>query len=118
VTAQRPHPRANRPFGVAVRPDSAELSGELDVTGVDELWAALDELVDSGCRLVTVDLADLDFLDAAGLGILVRAHCELVAAGGRLVLTGVRPAQHRLLEITGLDRVLAVRRPDPADPTS
>jgi anti-anti-sigma factor len=91
-----------------VRPDSAQLSGELDVTGIDELWTTLDGLVDAGGRLVRVDLAELDFLDAAGLGILVRAHRRLSAVGGRLVLTGVRPAQRRLLEITGLDRVLAV----------
>jgi anti-anti-sigma factor len=105
VTAQLPRPREDRAFGIAVRADGAELTGELDVTGIDELWTALDGLVEAG-RRIQVDLSRLAFLDAAGLGTLVRADRRLREVGGRLVLTGVRAGQRRLLEITGLDRLL------------
>lgn len=109
MTAQQPSVPHDRPFGITVRADGAELAGELDVTGIDELWATLDELFGTGCRQVVLDLSRLDFLDAAGLGVLVRADRRFRDRGALLVLTGLRPAQRRLLEITGLDRVLTVR---------
>jgi anti-anti-sigma factor len=112
VTAHR-----HRPFAVAVRSgtgsggsrDTADLSGELDVSGIHRLWDALAALREEGHRHVVLDLSDLDFLDAAGLGALVRADRVFRDAGAELVLTGLRPAQRRLLEITGLDRALLVR---------
>ncbi len=111
---REPHP--DRAFSVAVRSDTtppgasstAALSGALDVTGVEGLWAVLDELHRHGHRHVVLDLGDLDFLDAAGLAVLVRADERFRATGARLVLTGLRPAQQRLLELTGLDRRLDV----------
>jgi anti-anti-sigma factor len=117
VTAPRPAPRRHRPFAVAVRPEpgagpdrgAAELSGELDITGIDQLWQTLAALHRDGCAHVVLDLAELDFLDAAGLGVLVRGDRLFRDAGGRLELTGLRPAQRRLLELTGLDRTLVLR---------
>jgi len=106
----------HRPFAVAVRSEpgdgasggTADLSGELDVSGIDQLWDTLSVLHEQGHRHVALDLSGLDFLDAAGLGALVRADRMFRDAGSELVLTGLRPAQRRLLEITGLDRALLV----------
>lgn len=101
-----------RPFGVVIGSGAdhgtARLSGELDRAAVDSLLAALDKLYEQGFRRVELDLSDLDFLDAAALGTLVRAERRFRAADADLVLVGLRPPQRRLLEITGLDRVLTV----------
>lgn len=107
----------HRPFAVAVRSGlgpgpsdgAADLSGELDISGVHELWETLEALCDEGHRHVVLDLSELDFLDAAGLGVLVRAHRLFRDAGATLALAGLRPAHRRLLEITGLDRSLLVQ---------
>jgi anti-anti-sigma factor len=117
VTATPPTGRRHRPFAVSVRSEpgaaadrgAAELSGELDIAGIHQLWDTLSALHDEGYRHVLLDLGELDFLDAAGLGVLVRADLLFRGSGARLVLTGLRPAQRRLLELTGLDRTLAVQ---------
>lgn len=113
MPGQQPEPDRNRPFRVAVRSNAststAALSGELDISGADGLRDTLDDLHRRGHRLVEVDLSELDFLDAAGLSVLVRADRRFRDSGAELVLTGLRPAQRRLLEITGLDRVLTLR---------
>jgi anti-anti-sigma factor len=102
----------HRPFGVVIGTGddrgTARLSGELDRAAVDGLWTALDKLHEQGFRRVELDLSDLDFLDAAALGALVRADRRFRDADAVLVLTGLRQPQRRLLEITGLDRVLTV----------
>ncbi|WP_214404132.1 STAS domain-containing protein [Pseudonocardia lacus] len=104
----------HRPFAVAVRSElgptggTADLSGELDISSIAQLWDALSALCGEGYRYVVLDLSELDFLDAAGLGVLVRADRLFREAGATLALTGLRPSQQRLLEITGLDRALRV----------
>lgn len=92
----------------------ATVTGELDVHTADTLRARLTGLHESGFRRIVVDFAGVPFCDAAGLGALVSAHNNAAAAGAEIVLAGVRPAQLRLLRITGLHRLFVVH-PDVAD---
>lgn len=106
---QAPDP-ARRPFDIILCPDTtrsgAVLRGELDISGAGRLRAVLDGLRRDGYLEIVIDLGELDFLDAAGLGVLVRAHTEFAAAGGRVVLTRVQQRHLRLLRLTGLDGML------------
>jgi anti-sigma B factor antagonist len=48
------------------------LSGELDLFAAIQLRPRLDEAVDRGCTEFTVDATAVAFVDAGGLGMLVR----------------------------------------------
>ncbi len=94
------------------------LSGELDITTAS---AMRDALADAARRAVTgviVDLAEVTFLNAAGLGVLVGAHSRARHLPDGLRLAAVPPHALRLLKLTGLDRHLAaypaphIRRPE------
>ncbi|XRQ15880.1 STAS domain-containing protein [Actinomadura welshii] len=93
-----------------VRGDTAvvAVNGEIDLRTADTLRARLVELHGSGPRRLVADFSAVPFCDAAGLGALVAARNQIAAAGGEIVLVGVRPAQRRLLRITGLQRLFAV----------
>ena len=82
------------------------LHGELDVATGAPLRADLRRRFDEGERDVVIDLGDVSFIDAAGLGILVGAHRLYTNAGGSLRVRAPQRSVHRLLEITGLTRVL------------
>lgn len=86
----------------------AAVSGEIDLRTADTLRARLVELHASGPRRLVADFTAVPFCDAAGLGALVAARNQIAAGGGEIVLAGVRPAQLRLLRITGLHRLFAV----------
>lgn len=86
----------------------ARLRGPLDATTTPCLDAALDQIIRGGYRHVVLDLAELDFLAAAGLRVLVRADAELRATGGSLTLTNLSPSARRVLAITGLDTSLTL----------
>jgi anti-anti-sigma factor len=99
---------AHGPSGPRLR-----VAGELDIATAPQL---LDAVAATAGRspvagdVVHLDLADVSFLDAAGLDALVAAQ-DLVRAGGRrLRVTGVRPLALVLLEVTGLVSVLEVER--------
>ncbi|MBO2466206.1 STAS domain-containing protein [Actinomadura violacea] len=84
------------------------VTGEIDLHTADGLRARLVKAHAAGARRLVLDFAAVPFCDAAGLGALVGAHNEISASGGEIVLAGVRPAQLRLLRITGLHRLFAL----------
>lgn len=84
------------------------LGGELDIATAEHLIGVAGGLADADLQPLCLDLSELEFVDAAGLRAVLVVRRLVDARGGRLVLTGLRPLARRLLEITGLDRVLLV----------
>ncbi len=84
------------------------LAGELDAATAPELWAAIDRALAEGHQRITLDLADLGFVDSTGLGVFVRAGKELRAASGELVLRHPGERIAKLLQITRLEEVFVI----------
>jgi anti-anti-sigma factor len=83
------------------------LCGELDAAAAATCRGALMAAV-AACPLVIADLADLEFIDCAGLGALVRARNLARRADGDLMLAAARGRVHRVLTLTGLATVFTV----------
>ena len=84
------------------------LTGDLDLSsGGPVLEELLEECVESGAHVV-IDLSEVDFMDSAGLALLVKTERGLSAAGRRLVVTRPRPNVRRILEFTELDQRLVI----------
>lgn len=79
---------------------SVALSGELDLSTLDQLTDALDRSLDGTPELVVLDLRELTFLDSSGLRVMLGLHARLHDAGGRLVLVRGPRRVHRVLELT------------------
>jgi anti-sigma B factor antagonist len=87
----------------------------------------VDRLVAEGKTLVVLDLADVEQMDAMGLGEIVGAYQRARARGADLTLLSPPPRVGRLLSVTKLRTVIDVweggresRTPDPStrvDPT-
>ena len=86
------------------------LSGKLDVHTAADVRNALVDAVAAGAGELVLDLSALEAVDATGLGVLVGAHRRAQRAGRTLVLEDVQVPVARLLLVTRLDRVLAIRR--------
>jgi anti-sigma B factor antagonist len=83
--------------------------GELDFEGAPNLRLALIEAIDENPgRRVVVDLEGVDFIDSAGLGVLVGGLKRVRAAKGELVLVATGRSVVRVLELTGLTRVFEI----------
>jgi anti-sigma B factor antagonist len=84
------------------------ISGELDIATAPRLRDELMELINSGIRAVIVDLAQLEFIDSTGLGVLVSALKRFREHGGDMALQSPRPAALKIFEMTGLANVFAI----------
>jgi anti-sigma B factor antagonist len=81
------------------------LCGELDLTVVEPLRRRLDQLHLQG-RAVVLDLAELDFVDSAGIMLFVTAAAAARESGPELVLTPPHGEVERVLRLTGLREML------------
>lgn len=82
------------------------VSGELDLSTAPELSRSLTEILDQHPDDLTVDLANLRFIDSSGLALLAYTSKSLRGHNGTLHLVGATPPVRRVLEIVGLDALL------------
>ncbi len=82
---------------------TVQVRGELDIATADQAYEYLRDAVDSQDGPITVNLAELTFCDAAGLGVLARIAGHARRTGRSLRLTAARPELLRIMRITGMD---------------
>ena len=85
------------------------LRGDLDALTAPDLRNTLVEVIGDGARIV-IDLEAVEFLDSAGLGILVGGLKRARTSGGEIELVCTSRDVLRPLEITGLDRSFTIHR--------
>jgi anti-sigma B factor antagonist len=78
------------------------LRGELDPHTAPTLQRHIDSTVGADTKTLTLDVAGLLFIDSSGLRVIIAAHKDMEARGGRLVLRDPTVTTRRLLDITGL----------------
>ena len=87
---------------------SLKIAGEVDLASAPAFLASLRAATQDGDGAVVLDLAQVTFIDSAGIEQLVRAREE---SQGRIRLRALHPSVERVLEMTAL---LDCFRPHPA----
>ncbi|GAA1637970.1 anti-sigma factor antagonist BldG [Nonomuraea maheshkhaliensis] len=87
----------------ASAPTLVQLSGDIDIFTTARLRQRLIDTLGHSSGLLVLDLSQVTFCGAGGLGVLVGVQNRAQARGITLALTGVPPRVAWLLRITGLD---------------
>lgn len=90
--------------------------GQVDLATAPRLAAALAEAQSDGVAGTILDLTAVDFLDSAGIRVLVEAASLARQRGTALSVQGANGWVARVLEITGVDEYLQVVPAPPAGP--
>jgi anti-sigma B factor antagonist len=77
-------------------------------TRLSETEAMVQTLLDQGVRKLVLDLTHVDFVDSAGLGIIMRMFGESTERGGQFRISGPRDQVRRLFDITHTSAILSV----------
>jgi anti-sigma B factor antagonist len=85
------------------------VSGEIDISATPLFNERLADVIAAGDDDVAVDLAEVTFIDSAGLTVLVLARQQLGAAGRKLLIARPSAPVTRVLEIAGLDVVFDIQ---------
>jgi len=80
-----------------------DLHGKIMIgEGDDALREAITRIVDGGQSRIVLNLADVPYVDSAGLGEIVRCYTTVSRKGGRLKLLNLTKKIKDLLSITKL----------------
>src|SRR6266545_4487618 len=115
----RPGPRVDkrgiRPapaFAIEQLPGPADarvlrMIGEFDLAASDSFREHLATAL-AVVPNVMLDMEETEFIDSSMLKELLRGSEAAAGAGGRLVLTGMRPSVQRLFELTSISQLLEI----------
>ena len=84
--------------------DTIRFSGRLDTAQADKARS----FVDAHPELTTFDLAELEYISSAGLGVFLVAHKRLMRSGGGLKLVNVNNHIGDVLRYSGFDQLFHI----------
>ncbi len=87
---------------------SVVLAGRLDARNAQTVKETLKQLIDGGTTHLVLDLAQVPFIDSAGLAALVSALKLTRRVKGNVLLAGVQPQARTLFSLTMLDQVFTI----------
>lgn len=84
------------------------VTGEVDVSNANELREALDAALGQTSAGISVDLAQVAYIDSTGIGVLVGAATRSADAGVTFAVTNPQPNVRRVLGLLGVERQLNI----------
>ena len=86
------------------------VEGDLDVTTVSAVRRRIERLISAGCRRIFVNMADVGYVDSAGLGLILTELRRMRARGGLLSLINVSDQVYLALRRMRMLDYMPVRR--------
>lgn len=86
------------------------VEGDLDVTTVSAVRRRIERLVSAGCRRIFVNMADVGYVDSAGLGLILTELRRMRDRGGLLSLINVSDQVYLALRRMRMLDYMPVRR--------
>jgi anti-anti-sigma factor len=83
------------------------VEGELDLAVIGMVDREVERAEATDATLIELDLEKLEFMDAAGIGLLLELNARSEGNGRRLRITGAgSPQVRRVLDLTGVSEIL------------
>jgi anti-sigma B factor antagonist len=86
-----------------------ELTGHLNLGNeLMSLENAVKRLIDDGARKLVFDVTRLDYIDSAGIGMLVGCNGQMDRAGGKMRVAGAHATVAKAFEVVHMDRITSL----------
>ena len=89
---------------------SVAVAGRLDAAQAPRAQEFLDQVVEH----CVIDMAQLEYISSAGLGVLLRTHKRLMSGGQGLKLVNVNPHINDIFSYSGFDKLFQIETIDDA----
>jgi anti-sigma B factor antagonist len=84
------------------------VQGDVDASNADQLRDASLRVLGDGASSLVVECSGLKFIDSAGLSALIAAYRAADVQWGTVTIRNPPDTARRILELTGLDKVLVI----------
>ena len=85
----------------------AKLRGEIDHHSAQEIRETIDRQIRlKNIKNLVFDFEGVTFMDSSGIAVIIGRYKQIQAAGGKTLIIRARPQVDRLLEISGIKRII------------
>ncbi len=84
------------------------IKGRLDASSTPELEEKVLLSLDRGITHLIMDFSELEYINSAGLRILVMSYQRLLPRGGQVMVCGVRDYIAEIFDISGYNRIFSM----------
>ena len=86
--------------------------GDLDMATAKQVKEQVETILYSrlGVKDLVVHLEHVRFIDSSGLGMLIGCYKYMRGRDGRMMLSGASPSVYRMLELSGMKKLMPVLR--------
>ncbi len=86
-----------------------KVSTELDHHAAAEIRRAVDAKIKSSNAVnVIFDFSKVDFMDSSGIGVIMGRYKLTGILGGKVVIFGARKNVKRIIEMSGIDKLITI----------
>jgi stage II sporulation protein AA (anti-sigma F factor antagonist) len=86
-----------------------KIDGEIDAETAREMRRSIDvEYDEVGARDLIFDMKDVTFMDSSGIGMIIGRFKRVSAIGGSVKIVGADKNVRRIIELSGLGRIVKV----------
>lgn len=83
------------------------LNGELDHHSADRVRTLIEEaMMKDHVKHLVMDMQELTFMDSSGIGVILGRYKQVKAKGGKLIICNANRSVNRLLELSGLFKII------------
>lgn len=84
------------------------VSGRLDPSSVQDMETEVVKFLDSGEQKILFDFSELDYINSAGLRILIMTYQRLKGSGGKVGICSIKDYINEVFELSGFDKILTI----------
>jgi len=83
--------------------------GELDHHGAKSIMSRIEEKIDAFLpRDCIFDMSGLSFMDSSGIAVILKSYKRVNSLGGRLFVENVPKQPMKVLDTSGIDRIIKI----------
>ena len=87
---------------------TAVIAGRVDTVTSSDLENAVSQVWNNPSITLVFDCSKMEYISSSGLRVVLKAHKQVTATGGKFILRNVNSDVRSVLDLTGFSRILTI----------
>ena len=84
------------------------IEGRVDTVTSADLESAVSKIWAAPAITLVFDCAQMDYISSSGLRVVLKAHKQVTAVGGKFILRNLNSDVRSVIDLTGFSRILTI----------
>lgn len=84
------------------------IKGRVDTITASDLETTVSEIWSIPSTTLVFDCSEMDYISSSGLRVVIKAHKQVAAAGGKFIMRNLNREVRTVIDLTGFSRILVI----------